>query len=93
MTDPFERAVAHERLEHHERVHRHVEAGFGYHLRSYVMVNLLLGVIWLLTTGPTSHPWPVYPILGWGIGMYLHWSHYRAHMRRDRELRAGLDHD
>ena len=90
MTDPFERAVAREKLEHHDRVNRYLGLGFGYHLRSYVLVNVLLVVIWLLTTGPGSHPWPVYPVLGWGIGLYFHWTHYRWHQRRDHDLRSRL---
>lgn len=93
MTDPFERAVAREELEHRERVTRWVGAGFGYHLRAYLLVNLALVAIWLWTTGPTSHPWPVWPAGGWGLGLYFHWTHYRFHQTRDRELRARLEAD
>lgn len=91
MTDPFERAVAREELERRERLARHLEAAWRHHLRVYLMVNALLVAIWLATTGPTSHPWPIYPILGWGIGMYFHRAHYHDHMRRDRELRERFD--
>lgn len=91
MTDPFERAVLREQLELREGVARHVKAGWSHHLRVYVLVNALLVFIWLATTGPDSHPWPLYPIAGWGIGLYFHWAHYRHHMRRDDALRAKLD--
>lgn len=91
MTDPFERAVAREKLEHHERTTRHVATGFRYQFRAYVAVNAFLIVIWLLTSGPSSHPWPVWPILGWGLGVYFHWSHLREHERRGRELRESLE--
>lgn len=89
MTDPFERAVEREREERDARVNRYVRLGFAYHLRAYVMVNVLLVAIWLLTTGPESHPWPVYPVLGWGIGLYFHWTVTRLHHRDGHHLRAG----
>ena len=93
MTDPFERAVERLEQQRRRRVSRHVEAGFRHHLRAYVMVNVLLVVIWLVTTGPGSHPWPVYPLLGWGIGLSFHWSAYRDRLRRDADLAPGRDAD
>lgn len=53
---------------------------FRVHLRVYVLVNLLLWVIWgvLVATTDLWFPWPVFPLLGWGIGLYFHWrSAYR----------------
>ena len=44
-------------------------AGFKASLLVYVLVNLLLIAIWYLTTGRNSYFWPMWPILGWGIGM------------------------
>lgn len=93
MTDPFERAVAREELEHREHVTKSIGVGFRYHVRAYVMVNALLIAIWLLTTGIGSHPWPLWPIGGWGIGLYFHWAHYWEHRKRDRELREKLERD
>lgn len=90
-TDPFERAVAREKIERDERRSRHVASGFRWHLQAYVAVNLLLVAIWLLTDGPDVHPWPVYPVLGWGIGLYFHWTHVRYHERKVRERRAFLE--
>ncbi len=37
------------------------------HLRAYVAVNLLLVAIWALTGA--GYFWPIWPILGWGIGV------------------------
>lgn len=90
MTDPFERAVAREELERRERVTRHVAYAWRAHRNIYLLVNALLVVIWLTTTGLGSHPWPLYPIAGWGIGLYFHGAHHRHHMRRDDELRSKL---
>jgi hypothetical protein len=46
------------------------------HVLAYVMVNLLLNGIWLITT-PGGFYWPVFPLLGWGIGLAFNvWDVY-----------------
>jgi hypothetical protein len=49
-------------------------------LVSYVAVNSLLVLIWLVTvigSGDLQYFWPIWPILGWGIGMAVHaWKVY-----------------
>jgi hypothetical protein len=49
-------------------------ASFKAHAISYVFVNIGLVVIWYLTTRETSFRffWPIFPILGWGIGLAAH---------------------
>jgi 2TM domain len=48
---------------------------FYQHVTAYVIVNLGLIVVWALTGG--DYFWPVWPILGWGIGLLFHgWSVY-----------------
>ena len=44
--------------------------GFLPHLLSYVGVNAFLILLNLFTD--TSHFWAIYPLLGWGIGMFSH---------------------
>jgi hypothetical protein len=44
---------------------------FLQHASAYVLVNLALTVIWLLTT-PGGFYWPMFPLLGWGIGIVFH---------------------
>lgn len=50
---------------------------FLQHLSIYIIVNLFLWAIWAITAGvfqgePTrSLPWPIFPTLGWGIGVAL----------------------
>ncbi len=51
---------------------------FRAHATAYVLVMVLLVAIWLLTT-PGGYFWPVWPMLGWGIGLAVH-----ALARRDR---------
>jgi hypothetical protein len=45
--------------------------GFGAHAASYVIVMAFLVVIWLLTS-PGGYFWPIWPMLGWGIGLASH---------------------
>ncbi len=51
--------------------------GFKSHLFSYVMVNILLWVIWWITLPEESVsgsiPWPVWPLIGWGLGLTFHY--------------------
>lgn len=44
--------------------------GFYVHLAIYLAVNAMLVVIWAITG--TDHPWFLYPLLGWGIGVAAH---------------------
>ena len=41
------------------------------HAASYAAVMTLLLAIWLLTT-PGGYFWPIWPMLGWGIGLAKH---------------------
>jgi hypothetical protein len=43
---------------------------FFLHLAIYAMTNVFIFVIWVVTGG--GHPWFLYPILGWGIGVVAH---------------------
>lgn len=48
---------------------------FTAHLLAYVSVNVLLIGIWWVTS--PGFFWPVFPILGWGIGLMFHgWDVY-----------------
>lgn len=43
---------------------------FHAHVLIYFLVNAFLVVIWALTT-PGGFFWPVFPIVGWGIGVVM----------------------
>jgi 2TM domain-containing protein len=48
-------------------------AGFKYHLTSYIVVISALWLVWYFTTeDSTNYMWPVWPTLGWGIGLTFH---------------------
>jgi Domain of unknown function (DUF1707)/2TM domain len=61
---------------------RGAREGFGEHLRAYLMVMALLVAIWALTGA--GYFWPVWPALGWGIGLMSH----AGAMRGPRTRRA-----
>jgi Domain of unknown function (DUF1707)/2TM domain len=37
-------------------------------VRTYLAVMALLWLIWLVTS-PGGYPWPIWPMLGWGLGV------------------------
>ena len=43
---------------------------FRLHITAYVVVNSFLVLIWWLTGA--GYFWPMWPMLGWGIGLVLH---------------------
>ncbi len=65
---------------------------FWVHLAVYVAVNVLLVVIW--AAGSRDYFWPVWPMLGWGIGVVAHGVTVHvgpstiSEERIDRELRG-----
>jgi len=70
-----EASETNERPSHHER-RKHAgsrcsEQSFRAHAISYVLVMCLLVAIWALTSRG-GYFWPVWPMLGWGIGLVAH---------------------
>ncbi len=76
-------------------VHRlRKKAEFRSHLTSYVLVNAALVVIWALTSGAGSYFWPIWPILGWGVGIGFHaWETYgqKSHGPSEDDIRREMD--
>lgn len=51
-------------------------ASFKYHLATYVIINVLLWLLWLMSGGSFREPgppWPLWPLMGWGIGVASHY--------------------
>lgn len=90
MEDPFERAVERERAERRARRHRAARAGFKWHATVYVAVNAGLLLIWaaIRLQHDGAHPWFVYPLIGWGIGLAVHYVAARPALR-SRAPRSG----
>ena len=53
-------------------------AGFKSHLISYVIINGFFWALWLFSGNDHGDnervPWPVWPMLGWGIGVAFHYA-------------------
>jgi len=56
----------------------HKRASFKSHLLSYLIVNAFFWVLWYFTGGRVRDeeffPWPLWPMLGWGIGLAFHYA-------------------
>lgn len=62
---------------------------FKVHLLAYVLVNGFLVVIWAVTSA--GFFWPIFPIIGWGIGIVFHaWDVYRGEPSED-QIRREID--
>jgi hypothetical protein len=46
------------------------KAEFRNHLLAYVVVNAAIVIVWVMTG--SGFFWPMFPILGWGIGLLFH---------------------
>jgi hypothetical protein len=45
--------------------------GFFVHLTVYILVNIMLVLIWWFAAGG-GFPWFLFPLIGWGIGLLMH---------------------
>jgi fatty acid desaturase len=45
---------------------------FAAHAVTFVVVNAFIVFIWAVVAGGGFF-WPMFPILGWGIGLFFHW--------------------
>lgn len=84
MEDAERRQAAIKRLE--------AKRGFGTHLVVYLSVNALLVVIWMATG--MGFFWPIWPIVGWGIGLVTHrWSINSAKPISEEAIRREMEKD
>ena len=80
MSDAFERAAQRELVDYQK-------LGFRLHLYVYLAVQAMLVATWALTSRTDDgfgFPWPVFVILGWGIGLAAHYAVYSVTRRRPR---------
>jgi signal transduction histidine kinase len=65
------------------------EVGFYSHLMSYLGVMAFLALINLFTT---HYPWFIWPALGWGIGLFAHYTAvFGRHMLRQRYFEPAVE--
>jgi hypothetical protein len=56
----------------HEAIERlKKRSEFWTHLAAYLLVNATIVIVWFMTT-PGGFFWPVFPLAGWGIGLFFH---------------------
>ena len=63
-------------------------ADFKNHFVVYIIINGGLWLLWLVTGGINSYPWPVWPTIGWGIGLvanYFSVYHFSHSAEREYE--------
>jgi 2TM domain-containing protein len=61
------------------------------HLLVYVLVNSFIVLIWAMT-GADGFFWPIFPIVGWGIGVVMNgWDVYRNDGFDETQIRREMD--
>jgi len=79
-----------ERLRERAIVRLKKKRDFRGHVLVYVLVNTFLVVIWWLTGAHFF--WPIFPILGWGIGVSMNaWDVYRSDELHDEQIRREME--
>ena len=64
--------------------------GFAVHAAIYVIVNLLLIVVWAVSE--RGYFWPIWPILGWGVGLAIHgWIAYFQKSIGEDDIRREME--
>ena len=86
MSDAFERAADREEAEYREARRREHQTGSrtaSDPSTVYLAAQVLLIAVWALVLGlgGTSHPWFLYPLLGWGVGVLAHYAAVRDTLR------------
>lgn len=65
-------------------------AAFWPHLFAYLLVNAVLVAAWFIVADGGLF-WPVFPMLGWGIGLFFHgWDTFRRPLTEAR-IQAEMD--
>jgi len=69
-----------------ERWARGHRKGFRIHATTFVAVQIVIVVVWALQwqLGGTGYPWFIYPFLGWGVGLAVHYIAVRDSYKSGR---------
>jgi hypothetical protein len=77
-----------------ERAIKHLKKrrDFHGHVLIYTLVNAFLVVIWAVTS-PDGFFWPIFPIVGWGIGVIMNaWDVYFAEDFDEEDIEREMRH-
>lgn len=63
--------------QHDEEIWRLAKArvDFKWSLMAYFVINASLVAFWFLTSSHHHYFWPIWPIMGWGIGIVFQYFH------------------
>jgi hypothetical protein len=65
-----------------------MRAQFRRNLYAYIVINSFLWLVWWFTsgryTGLQGYPWPIWVMLGWGIGLAM--QYFRAYNGSKQDL-------
>ena len=87
-TGPDQDAVSRERAIKRLKKRR----DFYGHLLVFALVNGVLVAIWAMTN-LHGFFWPIFPILGWGVGVVLNgWDVYRTDTFSEEQIRREIEH-
>jgi hypothetical protein len=65
---------------------------FRAHVLVYALVNAFLVVIWAVTT-PGGFFWPIFPLVGWGIGLVMNgWDTYFSDDFSEEDIEKEIEH-
>ena len=59
------------------------------HVTVYTVINGMLIVIWAVTG--RHFFWPIFPMLGWGVGLILHAVDVYSHGPTEAQIRRQMD--
>jgi hypothetical protein len=99
MTQLLDRIEEREMRSHDEEVREQALASlkkkrdFRAHLLAFILVNSFFWVIWgvVYAFGGPVIPWPIFPLVGWGIGLTFHaWDVYGRGPFREEEIEREM---
>lgn len=94
LEPPSRHELEREALRREARSSLRRKEAFRTHAVVFALVNLLLFVIWLVTSvaGGSWFPWFVFPLFGWGIGLGIHgWTTYGTQPLTEERLAAEME--
>lgn len=63
---------------------------FAAHVMAYVAVNAFLIAIWAFATS-RGFFWPMFPLFGWGIGLFFHWWSIYMDQPSEAEIQREME--
>lgn len=62
---------------------------FWTHLTAYVLVNAVIIIVWFVVGG--GFFWPIFPLAGWGIGLFFHGMDVFRKPYSEQRIRREMD--